>query len=122
MQCPPFTLRVVQKLCRGGKTMNDTSTSSFFVVLLFILRCVVPLAILFGISYLLRRMGLVAIETPEPHEASEEKPTGDLSSTAASPKLTGATRSKKSSKGKASPPRKKNIGETKTANPRSRSK
>ena len=102
--------------------MNDTSTSSFFVVLLFILRCIVPLAILFGISYLLRRMGLVAIETPEPYEKSEEKSSGDSGSTKASPKLTGATRSKKTSKGKASPPRKKTTGKTRTGNSRSRSK
>ena len=97
--------------------MNDTSASSFFVVLLFILRCLVPLAILFGISYLLRRMGLVAIESPEPYEKLEEKSTGDSDSTKASPKLTSATRPKKSNKGKAVPPRKKNTG-----NPRSRSK
>ena len=102
--------------------MNDTSSSSFFVVLLFILRCIVPLAILFGISYLLRRMGLVAIETPEPYEKLEEKSTGDSGSTAASPKLTGATRSKKSDKRKAGPTRKKTTGKTRSANPRSRSK
>ena len=46
--------------------MNDTSANPVFVVLLFILRCVVPLAILFGVSYLLRKMGLVAVESPEP--------------------------------------------------------
>jgi hypothetical protein len=52
--------------------MND-STSPFFVALLFILRCAVPLAILFGISYLLRKMGLVAIESPEePEEAGKD--------------------------------------------------
>ena len=102
--------------------MNDTSTSSFFVVLLFILRCLVPLAILFGISYLLRRMGLVAIETPEPYEKSDEKSTGDLSSTTAPPKLTGTTQSKKTGKRKVVPPRKKGTGKTKTGNPRSRSK
>ena len=102
--------------------MNDTSTSSCFVVLLFILRCIVPLAILFGISYLLRRMGLVAIETPEPYEKSEEEPTGDSVSTTASPKLTDTTQSKKTGKRKIVPPRKKGTGKTKTGNPRSRSK
>jgi hypothetical protein len=65
MQCPSLTLQAVGKLCRGGKAMNEPSANSFFVVLLFILRCFIPLAILFGISYLLRRMGLVAIEAPE---------------------------------------------------------
>ena len=121
MQCPSFTLQVVLKFRRGGKTMNDTSTSSFFVVLLFILRCLVPLAILFGISYLLRRMGLIAIETPEPNEKSEEKSTGDSGSTTASPKITSVTRpkksnNKKSSKRKTGPPKKKTTGKTRTGN------
>ena len=38
--------------------MNDTS-SSIAVVLLFVLRCLIPLGILFGISYLLRRWEFV---------------------------------------------------------------
>lgn len=54
--------------------MSETSASPVFVALLFILRCLVPLAILFGISYLLRKLGLVA-ETPEPPSGYEE--TGD---------------------------------------------
>lgn len=39
--------------------MNDTP-SSFAVGLLFVLRCLIPLGILFGISYLLRRFELVS--------------------------------------------------------------
>jgi hypothetical protein len=54
--------------------MNETSASPVIVALLFVLRCLVPLAILFGISYLLRRLGLVA-ETPAP--PSEEDENGD---------------------------------------------
>jgi hypothetical protein len=57
--------------------MNETTTSPFFVALLFILRCLVPLALLFGVSYLLRKLGLVA-ETPEPppdyNEISDTSP------------------------------------------------
>lgn len=45
--------------------MNETAANPIFVALLFILRCLVPLAILFGISYLLRRFGLVTIESTE---------------------------------------------------------
>lgn len=51
--------------------MNETATSPIIVALLFILRCLVPLAVLFGISYLLRRLGLVA-ETPEPPVGYED--------------------------------------------------
>lgn len=58
--------------------MNEPSASPLLVALLFILRCLVPLAILFGISYLLRKWGLVA-ETPEPpsgyDENGENQPT-----------------------------------------------
>ena len=56
--------------------MNETTANPVFVALLFILRCLVPLAILFGISYILRKLGLVA-ETPEPPMDYEEK--GDIS-------------------------------------------
>ena len=51
--------------------MNETATNPVFVALLFILRCLVPLAILFGISYILRKLGLVA-ETPQPPIGYEE--------------------------------------------------
>ena len=104
--------------------MNEPSANSFFMVLLFILRCIVPLAILFGISYLLRRMGLVAIEAPEPKEEAVEEPTKDSAKAASSPKLTSATQPKKPQKRevKAAPSRKKPATKTKTGNPRSCSK
>ncbi len=104
--------------------MNEPSTNSFFVVLLFILRCLVPLAILFGVSYLLRRMGLVAIETSEPKEEPMEKPTEYPGKAAASSRPKSATQPKKPRK--VSPPRKKTAAKkpadkTKTGNTRSRS-
>ncbi len=108
--------------------MNETSTSSFFVALLFVFRCLVPLTILFGISYLLRRMGLVVIERPEPSEAALEAPTAGSTKPASSPKLTSQTQIKKPQKRKVSPPRKKDVpsrktpvGKTKTGTSRSRS-
>jgi hypothetical protein len=54
-----------------GEAVNETSANPVFVALLFVLRCLVPLAILFGISYILRKLGLVA-ETPE-HPSEEEE-------------------------------------------------
>ena len=104
--------------------MSEPSANSFFVVLLFVLRCLIPLAILFGISYLLRRMGLVTIETPEPKEEMAEKSTEDLGKAVLSPKITNDSQSKKPQKRKVSPPRKKTAAKTKTktGTPRSRSK
>ena len=67
--------------------MNETA-NPVFVVLLFILRCLVPVAILLGVSYLLRKLGLVA-EPPEPpsgyddgddlppHDNEEDEKEGD---------------------------------------------
>ena len=52
--------------------MNEAAANPIFVALLFILRCLVPLAVLFGISYLLRRLGLVVIDTPEPPDDSDD--------------------------------------------------
>jgi hypothetical protein len=62
--------------------MNETA-NPVFVALLFILRCLVPLAILFGISYLLRRFGLVVIDKPEPpdEERYDDDDEDDLSLT-----------------------------------------
>ena len=42
--------------------MEHANPSPLIIGLLFILRCALPLGILFGISYLLRRLGL--IESP----------------------------------------------------------
>jgi hypothetical protein len=56
-----------------GNTMNETTANPIFVALLFILRCLVPLAILFGISYLLRKLGLVAVDAPEPPEEPDDE-------------------------------------------------
>lgn len=53
--------------------MNETSGNPIFVALLFVLRCLIPLAILFGISYLLRKLGLVAEPPPEPPEEPDEE-------------------------------------------------
>ncbi len=59
--------------------MNETSGNPIFVVLLFVLRCLIPLAILFGISYLLRRLGLVAEAPPEPPDLPDEEDENDES-------------------------------------------
>jgi len=40
--------------------MSSSLDSPLLVILLFILRCLVPLLILLGISYLLRKLGLVS--------------------------------------------------------------
>ncbi len=127
MQCPLPIMQAAGKLCRGGIAMNEPSANSFFVVLLFILRCFIPLAILFGISYLLRRMGLIAIETPEPREEAEA-----LAKAPSSRKSVRTTQSNQPQKSKSASPRKKLAGgkptgkkparKIKTGNSRSRSK
>ena len=40
--------------------MGNSLDSPLLVILLFILRCLVPLLILLGVSYLLRKLGLVS--------------------------------------------------------------
>jgi hypothetical protein len=39
--------------------MDDSTANPLFIILLGILRCLVPLLIMFGISYLLKRFGLI---------------------------------------------------------------
>lgn len=45
--------------------MNKAELNPAYIVVLYILRCLVPLAIMLGISYLLRRLGLIK-EPPHP--------------------------------------------------------
>lgn len=49
--------------------MSDT-VNPIIMGLLFVLRCLIPLGILFGISYLLRRLELVVEHSDEEAEAS----------------------------------------------------
>ena len=51
--------------------MDESAASPLLVALFFILRCMIPLVIMLGISYLLRRFGLVA-ETGEPPKEQEQ--------------------------------------------------
>lgn len=55
--------------------MNETAGNPIFVVLLFVLRCLIPLALLFGLSYLFRKLGLVAVVPPEPPDEPDEDKT-----------------------------------------------
>lgn len=71
--------------------MNDSSTGPLVIGLLFILRCLIPLALLFGISYLLQRLGLIDNRSGEKKTGSagkdeEETPgTSDSSGSAIPP-------------------------------------
>lgn len=53
--------------------MNDTTTSPIIMGLLFVLRCLVPLGILFGVSYLLRRMELIVDQAEEENVAEVDQ-------------------------------------------------
>jgi hypothetical protein len=46
--------------------VEEATVNPFVMVLLFILRCLVPLGLLLAVSYLLRRLGLIAEPTKPP--------------------------------------------------------
>lgn len=52
--------------------MDKATANPFFVALLFILRCLIPLIIMLGVSYLLRRFGFIA-ESPTPPPEYEDE-------------------------------------------------
>jgi hypothetical protein len=52
--------------------MEEAAVNPLIVVLLFMLRCLIPLLILLGISALLRRLGLIS-EPPTPIDQIEEQ-------------------------------------------------
>jgi len=71
--------------------MNDNSTGPVVIAFLFILRCLIPLVIMFGISYILQRLGLVGYQSGEEDQtqaSDDEKPVNPPSATkqASSPK------------------------------------
>ena len=52
--------------------MENTGTNPVIIALLFLLRCLVPLAIMLGVSQLLRRFGFIR-ETTLPEDPPEER-------------------------------------------------
>ncbi len=56
--------------------MGDATANPVYVALLCIARCLIPLLILFGVSYLLRHFGLVAKPTPPPEEFNDSEENG----------------------------------------------
>lgn len=66
--------------------MNEPSANPVWVTLLCIARCVIPLLILLSVSYVLKKLGLVA-EPPQPPQLEQNKPndTDDGGSTHDSP-------------------------------------
>ncbi len=88
--------------------MNDTSTSPVIMGLLFVLRCLVPLGILLGVSYLLRRMELIVDQAEEENIAQDDEvkqQTPAASETPASKAVPG--KQPKSGKKKSVTPKKK---------------
>jgi hypothetical protein len=45
--------------------MDETNSTPVVIAIFFLLRCIVPLVIMLGISYLLKKLGLIS-ETPKP--------------------------------------------------------
>lgn len=56
--------------------MGDATANPLYVALLCVARCLVPLVILFGVSYLLRRFGVIAKPTPPPEEYPKSEDNG----------------------------------------------
>jgi hypothetical protein len=52
--------------------MQEASANPFWVTLLCVARCLVPLVLIFGVSYLFKRLGLIAEPPPTPAEQNNE--------------------------------------------------
>lgn len=94
--------------------MNENFTSSLFMGVMFVLRCLIPLGILFGISYLLRRFQLVndnsslpPVEPVEDSESAEAEETGEEESTEDAAEDPAPIKKKKAGAKKKSSPAKK---------------
>ena len=65
--------------------MSEAADSPIVVAILFALRCLVPLLLMLGVSYLLKRLGLIAEPPPAPPDEangngtnSKRKPGGGV--------------------------------------------
>ena len=56
--------------------MGDATANPVYIGLLCVARCLIPLVILFGISYLLRRFGVIAKPTPPPESSKSDEDNG----------------------------------------------
>ncbi len=57
--------------------MENANTNPFFVALFFIVRCLVPMLIMLGISYLLKRLGLITPPPEPPPDSDNGDNNGD---------------------------------------------
>jgi hypothetical protein len=53
--------------------MHEGSLNPLYVLFLYILRCAVPLGIMLGLSYLLRRFGFISKPPPPPKGWDDEE-------------------------------------------------
>jgi len=53
--------------------MEKVDLNPLYIIFLYILRCAVPLGIMLGISYLLRRFGLIKETPPPPKDWDEDQ-------------------------------------------------
>jgi hypothetical protein len=56
--------------------MGEATANPIFVGLLCVARCLVPLVLLFVVSYLLRRFGVIAKPTPPPDDYQDSESNG----------------------------------------------
>ncbi len=55
--------------------MENANINPFFVALGFVARCLVPLGIMLGVSYLLKRLGLIAPPPAPPPDKNDGNDT-----------------------------------------------
>ena len=59
--------------------MNTPESNPLFVLLLFVLRCLVPLAVMIGVSYLLKKFGFIKTPPELPTNYEDEDENSDAS-------------------------------------------
>ncbi|HZY43046.1 MAG TPA: hypothetical protein VFF59_13730 [Anaerolineae bacterium] len=56
--------------------MSEAAESPLIIALLFAVRCLVPLVLMLGVTYLLRRFGLITTPPPPPPDQDNGQPNG----------------------------------------------
>jgi len=55
--------------------LDEGGANPVIVALLFVVRCLVPLALMLGVSFLLRRLGLIRVPPPSSDDDLDLQPT-----------------------------------------------
>jgi len=57
--------------------MEDSNTTPLIILVFFLIRCLIPLVVMLGVSYLLKKLGLISSTPKPPPERNDINPNSN---------------------------------------------